>query len=106
MTSLLPSAAPYLVRLAVVAVTALLKISFREMLGRSFAGLLIPVPVWRVACAQPIPSCCARTVPHRSRPSQEEVHAAQAAVLAGVAALFDQHKHLMPGWEGRQLEIV
>ncbi len=48
--------------------------------------------------------CC--IVPPRSRPSREEVHAAQEKVLAGVVTLFDRHKHLMPGWEGKLLEIA
>jgi hypothetical protein len=34
------------------------------------------------------------------------VHAAQEKVLAGVVTLFDRHKHLMPGWEGKLLEIA
>lgn len=40
------------------------------------------------------------------KPSLEEVRAVQEAVLAALTAQFDRHKHLMPGWEAKQLEIV
>ena len=39
-------------------------------------------------------------------PSPEEVDEAQAAVLAALALLFDQHKHIMPGWEDKRLDII
>ena len=39
-------------------------------------------------------------------PSPEEVREVQKAVLEAVTSLFDLHKHLMPGWEGKFLEIV
>ena len=45
-------------------------------------------------------------VKQKVNPSPEEVREVQAAVLAAVTSLFDQHKHLMPGWEGKCLEIV
>lgn len=39
-------------------------------------------------------------------PTPEEVDEVQEKVLAALVALFDQHKHLMPGWENKTLEIA
>ncbi|KAK9903270.1 hypothetical protein WJX75_001551 [Coccomyxa subellipsoidea] len=39
-------------------------------------------------------------------PTPEEVDEVQEKVLAALVALFDQHKHLMPGWENKSLEIA
>ena len=39
-------------------------------------------------------------------PRPEEVAEVQERLLTALVALFDQHKHLMPGWENKTLEIV
>lgn len=39
-------------------------------------------------------------------PSPEQIQEVQEEVLAALVALFDQHKHLMPGWEYKILEIA
>lgn len=39
-------------------------------------------------------------------PMPEEIAEVQERLLATLVALFDQHKHLMPGWENKTLEIV
>ena len=49
---------------------------------------------------------CPAAVKQKVNPSPEEVREVQKAVLEAVTSLFDQHKHLMPGWEGKCLEIV
>ncbi|EIE22983.1 hypothetical protein COCSUDRAFT_63373 [Coccomyxa subellipsoidea C-169] len=39
-------------------------------------------------------------------PSPEEVDEVQEKLLAALVALFDEHKHLLPGWEHKTLEIA
>ena len=49
---------------------------------------------------------CGDAVIKKLSPSLEELREVQKAVLDAVTSLFDEHKHLMPGWEGKCLEIV
>ncbi len=49
-------------------------------------------------------SCAAVKLNLEPRP--EEVAEVQERLLTALVALFDQHKHLMPGWENKTLEIV
>ncbi len=39
-------------------------------------------------------------------PSEEQVRETHERFIAAVAELFDQHKHLLPGWEHKRLEII
>ena len=39
-------------------------------------------------------------------PSQEEVDEVHQRFKAAIRALFDEHKHLMPGWSAKELLIV
>ena len=39
-------------------------------------------------------------------PSEEQVRETHERFIAAIAELFDQHKHLLPGWEHKQLEII
>ncbi|CAL8465555.1 g5091 [Coccomyxa elongata] len=62
----------------------------------------------------PIPRCCPIItavgtpvkVKRNSEPTPEEIAEVQERLLVSLVALFDQHKHLMPGWENKSLEIV
>ncbi|CAL8461777.1 g1308 [Coccomyxa elongata] len=48
-------------------------------------------------------SLVGRPVPVKqaAEPSAEEVDRVHAAVVAAIRSLFDQHKHLIPGWENK-----
>lgn len=39
-------------------------------------------------------------------PTQEQVDETHARFCAQLTEMFDSHKHLMPGWEGKKLRIV
>lgn len=39
------------------------------------------------------------------KPSQEEVDRMHAVFIREIVALFDAHKHLLPGWEAKQLRV-
>lgn len=39
------------------------------------------------------------------KPSQEEVDRMHAIFMREIMALFDAHKHLLPGWEAKQLRV-
>jgi 2-acylglycerol O-acyltransferase 2 len=45
-------------------------------------------------------------VEQKDDPSQEDVDEVHAQFVAALKALFDGHKHMMPGWESKQLTIV
>jgi hypothetical protein len=47
-----------------------------------------------------------RAVDKKADPSQKDILAVQQQVLAALEALFDQHKHLMPGWQDKTLLVV
>ena len=49
---------------------------------------------------------CAAAVTKSLDPSPEEVDEVQEKLLAALVALFDEHKHLLPGWENKTLEIA
>ncbi len=50
--------------------------------------------------------CCAvGAVKQTDNPSAEEVDRVHAAVVAAIRSLFDQHKHLIPGWQHKVLQI-
>ena len=40
------------------------------------------------------------------KPSAEEVDRLHARFTHDIVALFDAHKHLLPGWEAKQLHVV
>ncbi len=42
----------------------------------------------------------------KAAPSEEDITKTQEQVLQAVQGLFDQHKHLMPSWQDKQLEVV
>lgn len=39
-------------------------------------------------------------------PSQEDVNEVHQRFKTAIRALFDEHKHLMPGWSAKELLIV
>lgn len=49
---------------------------------------------------------CLPAVVQKDAPSQEEVDAVHQRFCEAIIELFDTHKHLMPGWENKQLTIV
>lgn len=49
--------------------------------------------------------CVVGAVKQATEPSAEEVDRVHAAVVAAIRSLFDQHKHLIPGWQHRVLQI-
>ncbi len=45
-------------------------------------------------------------VVQKDAPSPEEIDAVHQRFCEAITELFDMHKHLMPGWETKQLTIV
>ena len=45
-------------------------------------------------------------VTHCDKPSAEEVDRLHVQFTREIVALFDVHKRLLPGWEGKQLHVV
>ena len=65
-----------------------------------------PASKWQ-GCGRPAPTrVLCRAVPQCDKPSAEEVDRLHARFTRDIVALFDAHKHLLPGWEAKQLHIV
>ena len=47
-----------------------------------------------------------RAVAQCDKPSAEEVDRLHARFTHDIVALFDAHKHLLPGWEAKRLHVV
>lgn len=47
-----------------------------------------------------------RAVAQNDHPSQAEVDEVHARFAAAIIDLFNTHKHMLPGWEKKQLTIV
>ena len=52
------------------------------------------------------PNPTVRAVAQCDKPSAEEVDRLHARFTHDIAALFDAHKHLLPGWEAKRLHVV
>ena len=49
--------------------------------------------------------CLPHAVVQRDEPTQEEVDEVHKRFSDALKALFDQHKHLMAGWNSKELMI-
>lgn len=49
--------------------------------------------------------CVGDAVRKADIPSAEEVERVHEQVMAAIRSLFDQHKHLVPGWHEKELQI-
>ena len=47
-----------------------------------------------------------RAVAQCDKPSAEEVDRLHARFTHDIVALFNAHKHLLPGWEAKRLHVV
>lgn len=45
-------------------------------------------------------------VTQKDHPTQEEIDQLHARFVAATLDLFNEHKHMMPGWETKTLTVV